>query len=272
MNSLTPTEKVIANYFVNNFTVLPYAKVEELCEKIGIGKATLGRFLNRLGFTGFLEFKKKVSDDLVIDLAIPIERCKENEKGGKTDSLLNEHLQETQKNLEATYNLLSQSDFNAAIDHLLDQKGKLYVLGSASAEALANYFFLLARYLRKDVELLKADTSTLPHQLVDVNENDTLLTITYHRFSNNTIQCTRWFNKYGGRIIAITDQQVNPLVSYSDILFTVDSQSESIFNNRTSGFFLIEALIKGMSSRINSEDRFAKIENTFNEFNIFKNN
>ncbi|WP_375748729.1 MurR/RpiR family transcriptional regulator [Vibrio sp. HN007] len=272
VDSLTPTEKVIANYFVNHFTMLPYAKVEELCEQMGIGKATLGRFLNHLGYTGFIEFKRKVSEDLVVDLATPIDRIKEYNEPDSKDSLLEEHQQEIKINLESTYKLLSQADFNTAVQYLQNNEGKLYVIGSASAEALANYFYLLARYLRKEVKLLHADTSTLPHQLVDVDKKDTLLTISYHRFSSTTVQCTRWFDKHGGKIIAITDQPVNPFVSYADVLFTVDSQSKSIFNNRTSGLFLIEALIKGMSSEINSEDRFSRIESTFNEFNIFKNN
>lgn len=269
---LTPTEKLIVSYFLKNFPMLPFAKMDELCKHIGVGKATLGRFLNRLGFSGFIEFKKQVSQDLVQELTTPIDRCQRSASSHTQEGLISTHFQEVMRNMEETYQTLSHSDFDQAIEYLLNPKGKLYVMGSASAEALSNYFYLLARYLRKDVVLLKADASTLPHQLVDVDENDTLLAISYHRFSNITVRCVRWFHQHGGKIIVLTDQQVNPFVSYSDIQFAVESQSEGIFNNRTAGFSIIEAFIKGMSINQDKDKRFTRIERTFNEFDIFKDN
>lgn len=269
LDSLTPSEKVIVDYFIKNFLMLPFGKIDELCKNIGIGKATLGRFLNRLGFTGFLQFKKKVSQDLVQDLTTPIERCYYTKSSDPQVNLINQHLDEISSNIEETYKNISFHDFSHAIDYLLDSKGKLYIIGSASAEALSNYFYLLARYLRQDVILLKADPSTLPHQLVDVSNSDILFAISYHRFSSITFRCVRWFHQNGGKVLILTDQQVNPFISYSNIQFTVTSQSDGIFNNRTSGFSLIELLIKGMSINQGKDKRFKRIESTFKEFDIF---
>ncbi len=269
IGSLTPTEKLIVSYFIKNFPMLPFAKMDELCKNIGVGKATLGRFLNCLGFSGFIQFKKLVSQDLVQELTTPIERCHSSQSVHPQEGLLSQHFEEVMNNMEETYRTLSPHDVDNAVNCLLNPKGKLYVMGSASAEALSNYFYLLARYLRKDVVLLKADASTLPHQLVDVDENDTLLAISYHRFSSITVRCVRWFHQHGGKIIVLTDQQVNPFVSYSDIQFSVASHSDGLFNNRTSGFSLIELLIKGMSIHADKDQRFSRIENTFKEFEIF---
>lgn len=272
LGALSGAEQLIARYFSNNYTVLPFAKIDELCKQVGVGKATLGRFLNRLGFSGFIEFKKCVSDDLVQELSTPIDRCMNGQLESQSGCLITKHYQEVKSNLEGTFNQLSRQDFQSTIDAFTDPKGKLYVIGSASAEALANYFYLLARYLRKDVVLIKADPSTLPHQLVDVTENDTLFAISYHRYSNITLRLAKWFKEHGGEVVVLTDQAVNPFVSYADILFSVESQSEGIFNNRTSGLFLIEAFIKGMSNVENKEDRFSRIEKTFGDFDFFKTN
>jgi len=271
MDSLTSTDKVIVAYFVKHYTMLPFAKIDELCKQIGVGKATLGRFLQRLGFAGFIDFKKRVSDDLVQVLSTPIDRCEENKPINENRSVLAEHHQEVMANMQATFDSISEADFEQALSYMRKPKGKLYVMGSASAEALSNYFYLLARYLRKEVVLLKADASTLPHQLVDVTEDDTLLAISYHRFSSITVRVVRWFSDNGGKIVMVTDQQVNPFVSYSDIEFTVESMSEGLFNNRTAGFSLIEAFIKGLSDNPNKSERFSRIEGIFSEFDIFKN-
>lgn len=272
IDNLSAAESLIVNYFIEHYTMLPFAKIDVLCKQIGIGKATLGRFLNRLGFTGFIQFKKRVSEDLVQELSTPIDRCISGQNDKNNGCVLSTHYQEVMGNMVSTFGSLSHDDFYQALHYVTDQQGKLYIIGSASAEALANYYYLLARYLRKDVVLISADPSTLPHQLVDVTEKDTLFAISYHRFSSITIRLVHWFKEYGGKIIVLTDQQVNPFVSYADIIFSVESESEGIFNNRTSGFSLIEAFIKGMSNTKDKEQRFSRIENTFGDFDFFKSN
>lgn len=272
LKSMTPAERQIVEYFIKNYTMLPFAKMDELCQQMVVGKATLGRFLNRLGFDGFTDFKKRVSEELVQELTTPIDRCANSNLHSPYEELIDNHHQEMVSNLEATYQMLKSDDFSSAVQCLLNPDGKLYIMGSASAEALAHYFYLLARYLRKEVILLKADPATLPHQLVDVTPNDTLFALSYHRFSSITVRTVRWFKQHGGKIILLTDQQVNPFVAYSDIQFTVESHSNGLFNNRTSGFSIIEMLIKGMSITNEKDKRFRRIENVFNEFHIFKEN
>ncbi|WP_028025340.1 MurR/RpiR family transcriptional regulator [Enterovibrio calviensis] len=269
LDSLTSAEVVIAQYFMKHYTMLPFAKIDELCKQIGVGKATLGRFLQHLGFSGFLEFKKKVSNDLAQTLTTPIERYEGEQHANNDQSTLANHFDEVMSNMTTTLSSLSESDFNLAIDYMQNPDGKLYVIGSASSEALANYFYLLARYLRKDVVWLKADISTLPHQLIDVSTNDTLLAISYHRFSLTTVRIVKWFHQHGGHVVFVTDQPVNPFVAYCDVQFSVESASTGFFNNRSSGFALIEAFIKGLSRQKEKNDRFKRINNLFDEFNVF---
>ncbi|WP_305402150.1 MurR/RpiR family transcriptional regulator [Photobacterium leiognathi] len=269
LGTLTAAEERITQYFVAHYTTLPFAKIDELCKQIGVGKATLGRFLQHLGFTGFLEFKKQVTDEFAQTLTTPIERYESTQQTVSEHSILEKHYDEVISNIAASFAQISESDFNRAIDYMQEQKGKLYVIGSASSEALANYFYLLARYLRKDVILLKADISTLPHQLADVTKDDKLLAISYHRFSTTTLRLVKWFHQHGGKIIFVTDQPVNPFVAYCDIQFSVESTSEGFFNNRTAGFALIELFIKGLSRQKEKNDRFKRIESLFDEFKVF---
>lgn len=269
LGALTEAEKRITQYFMKHYTMLPFAKIDELCKQIGVGKATLGRFLQHLGFSGFLEFKKHVADDLALTLTTPVERYETLQPTDNKNNVLKNHYDEVMSNMTKTFSMISEPDFDRAIEYMQNPKGKLYVIGSASSEALANYFYLLARYLRKDVVWLKADISTLPHQLVDVSKDDILFAISYHRFSTITIRLVKWFHQFGGRIILVTDQPVNPFVAYCDIQFAVESASDGFFNNRASGFALIEAFIKGLSKQKEKNDRFKRIEGLFDEFSIF---
>ncbi|SFQ01911.1 transcriptional regulator, RpiR family [Enterovibrio norvegicus DSM 15893] len=143
LDSLTSEEVLIAQYFMKHYTMLPFAKIDELCKQIGVGKATLGRFLQRLGFSGFLEFKKQVSNELALTLTTPVERYEGARQADQGQSVLESHAKEIMSNMAKTFSSLSESDFDLAIVYMQNPRGKLYVVGSASSEALANYFYLL---------------------------------------------------------------------------------------------------------------------------------
>ena len=139
--SYTAAEKRISVYFIDHYTMLPFAKIDELCKQIGVGKATLGRFLQRLGFSGFIQFKKEVSDDLAQTLTTPIERYEYHTNEHSQDNvegLVASHYQETTDNVDKTFNRLSQQDFESAMNLMRQPNGKLYVMGSASSEALGS--------------------------------------------------------------------------------------------------------------------------------------
>lgn len=76
-------------------------------------------------------------------------------------------------------------------------------------------------------------------------------------------------HRHGGRVVFVTDQAVNPFVAFCDVQFAVESASTGFFNNGTSGFALIEAFIKGLSRQKEKNDRFKRIDNLFEEFNVF---
>ncbi|MCG3814726.1 MurR/RpiR family transcriptional regulator [Photobacterium damselae] len=270
--SMTDAEQRISQYFMANYSVLPFAKIDELCKQIGVGKATLGRFLQRLGFVGFIDFKKQVTAELTHTLTTPIERYETDngDLGSSENNLLAQHHIEVLSNLDKTFHNITDEQFESALELMRQPKGKLYVMGSASSEALATYFYLLARYLRREVILIEADISKLPHQLVDVGKDDILFAISYHRYSSVTVRLVKWFHQHGGSIIIMTDQAVNPFAAYSDIQFVVESAGNGFFNNRTAGFAVIEGLIKGLSIHKEKENRFQRIEGLFEEFSFFK--
>jgi len=139
-----------------------------------MNKKQFGEQVNQLGLLSGAEqlivcyFSNNYSDDLVQVLSTPIDRCMKGQSDTQSGCVLIKHYQEVILNIEETFEGLSHQDFETTVDKFKDDSGKLYVIGSASAEPLANYFYLLARYLRKEVVLIKADPSILPHQLVDV--------------------------------------------------------------------------------------------------------
>ena len=111
-------------------------------------------------------------------------------------------------------------------------KGDLYILGTATSQALALYFFLLTKYMRQRVVLLDANFSTIRHQLADVGPHDVLLAITHYRFSKHTAQIAHWFASQKCRVIVIADRENNLMSDIADFQFFARSEGPPLFNSR----------------------------------------
>ncbi len=58
MGDLTESECRLNEYINKHFNELPYHGIVDLSQNAMVSKATIGRFLNKMGFTGYAAFRK----------------------------------------------------------------------------------------------------------------------------------------------------------------------------------------------------------------------
>ncbi|WP_044351627.1 MurR/RpiR family transcriptional regulator [Dethiosulfatarculus sandiegensis] len=273
LDKMTPSEVKISNYFERQYSMLAFETITTISRGSSVGNATVGRFIHRLGYDDFADFSMQVRQEIVSRLESPIERYNvrmEALTSGKED-ILGRHIQYAIRNMQETRSRISNKDIKQAARYLALAKGNVYVAGGASAQAIARYFCLLSKYIRKNVVLLNGDISTLAHQMVDVNRNDALLAISHKRYSRTTMKTVEWFKKCRGKIVTVTDQETSPIAKLSDVRFIVRSEGPAMFNSRLVTFLLIETLIEAMVFLVEDQvsKRFPVFESLFEELDVF---
>lgn len=267
----TATEQRIIEYFNKHFMSIPYSKVVDICEEINIAKSTLGRFMIKIGFNGFQDFKQATSKPELRRNVSPIDGFNKEGNIKSGSEYVGRHFGEIAANINSTFEKIDKQDLEKAIGLICDPEKKLYVIGSATAHTLAEYFYLLGRYIKKDIILLDANIANLPHKLVDARKGDVLLAISYYRFSSVTTRLIRWFYQHRGDTVVITDRAVNPFSHFATALLLMESRHNGLFNSRSAGFVLVEALVNYMGEVTGNElgDNFQVMESLFEEFNVF---
>ncbi|MBL5859430.1 MurR/RpiR family transcriptional regulator [Serratia fonticola] len=271
IDNLTETDRRIIDYFDKHFESIPYSKVVDVCHEINIAKSTLGRFMMKLGFTGFRDFKESTIEPEQRRNISPIERF-DNSKNRKNGiEFIEKHCSEITDNINNTLKNINRQHLEKTIALICDPEKRLYVIGSATAHALAEYFYLLGRYIKKDIVLLDANIANLPHKLIDSRKGDVLLAISYYRFSSVTTRLIKWFYQNRGDTIVITDNAVNPFSHFATAMLLMESQHSGLFSSRSAGFVLIEALVNYMGEVKSNElnENFNVMESLFEAFNVF---
>ena len=255
LEKLTSSEAKVEAFFESNYPLTAFETITSVSKKAGVGTATVGRFLKRLGYSGFPEFMQEIRKDVVNRLQSPIDRYSARRSQISVDKTDYFQLQMNHalKNIQETYTRMEPERLRKAADIMASCKGNLYVLGTATSQALAFYFFLLTKYMRQRVVLLDANFSTIRHQLVDAGPQDVLLAVTHYRFSNHTAKIARWFAARKGRVIVIADRENNPMSDIADFQFFTRSEGPPLFNSRIAALMVLESLLMAMAPILESQ-------------------
>ena len=272
LQPLTESEATLHNFIVTHFEELSYYGIIDLAQKAKISKATIGRYLNKLGFTGYAAFKKALKKDLVSQTMVsPIEANK-----AKASSMPVETKQEVQRYIGNVVGLTEQFSQELNITELeklaaliAEKKRTIYVVGPASSRALAIHFSTLLKYSRAEVVLLPLDRGELPKALLGVQKQDVLVAFSYYRFNPVVIDITRFFSNKQAHVTVITNTQSNPYGKYSNMQYVLPSDVDSIFHSRTIGFLFIELLLFLVQRQTGEDDNFEELEGLFKFFGTF---
>ncbi len=266
---LPPSEQKVANYLKENFSAIPYCKLEDICTETSVAKATMSRFMKHIGFYGFSYFKRAVVKELEIHTqSKPFTQIGQyKEQNSKTISA--QHFSEALANLDTLKKTFDSKAFAKIINTITNTKGTIYVIGTASSFGLAYYFHSLLKYFELKLVFLHASGTDLAKDLIDIKENDLLFVISFYRYNQLVVDTAQYFHKNNAKVIVITNNAVNPFAICSDIEIILPSYSSGPFQSRLVAFSYLELIIKAIAVNVGDEERFAKLEKLFTDFKVF---
>ncbi|MDD0823959.1 MurR/RpiR family transcriptional regulator [Mannheimia sp. AT1] len=269
---LTDAELRLTHYFKSHFSEIIYCGITDVAVNANVSKATIGRYLNKLGFTGYSEFKKSIELGLEPNkLRPPITIYNQKEKNNffSTKSLATKFSYNIQNLLDKFIGQLNLKDLDALINLLLDKEKRIFVIGPSSSFAMAKHFSTLIKYFRDNISLLSLDTSELPKEMLHLNKNDILVIFSYYRFNNVAIEIGKWFKNKDASVVLITNSASNPYGKFTDIQFILPSDANAIFQSRIIGFYFIELVLHLCYEKSEEEGNFEELEELFQYFHTF---
>ncbi|RRK09209.1 MurR/RpiR family transcriptional regulator [Lactiplantibacillus garii] len=135
---MSTTDKIIANYFLNNETNITTKSIHTFAKEINVSSASLSRFSKHLGYTGFPELRLELTSMLKDPNDFRIDEF-DNQEGelNKVRSIF----ELDQRSLQSTYNLMTEKQLTSAVDLITKSKtlGFFGIAGS-NVVALNGYF------------------------------------------------------------------------------------------------------------------------------------
>ncbi|MDL2271730.1 MurR/RpiR family transcriptional regulator [Desulfovibrio sp. OttesenSCG-928-I05] len=271
----TPSEKKLLEIFKRDYPQLAFDNITEISAKAGVGKATVTRFVQRLGYMSFYDFSRTLKEEVVQHIDAPLQRLsrmrREQAQAAEPQDVFTASIDSAISNLQRTRALHSGAHFAKAVDLLADESRPLFLMGAASAEGLINYFSLLLNYFRENVTVLDGNVSTIVHKIVKIPSNAVLLTLSYDRYPKITLNTMQVFHQAGCESILITERRTGPLLAFASVPIVVDAEGPGVFRSRCAAILALEALLVGLTHRSGDKlaGRLESMTKLFGEFDVY---
>lgn len=208
-SKMTDNDLYIFDYVMKNVPIVSRISITDLSKELAISKSTISRFTQKIGFSGFSEFKYFLAESL---------NHPENDKEEKIVEIVMDDIQ-------GTYKLFKQSDLKNIVKKLYEAPD-IFCYGTGwgqktALEDLRRNMIVLNKYT---IEISASTELEMISRAA--NENDVLIIASLSGNVSNVEDQLNIFKSRGAIIVAITSIQASRLARIAN--YTIYFQTTAI--------------------------------------------
>ena len=210
--SLSKSEKKVADYIIKSPDQVIYLSVAELAQNSGVSDPTVVRTCQKIGLSGYQELKVTLAQDIVSPLQSIHEEILEDDS---IKTVIDKVFQSTIHALTYTRDILRDQNLEAAVQVIMDAR-KIIIFGLGNSHAIA--VDLQHKLMRLGCD---ATAYTDPHMAAIagayVGPGDVAFAISHSGSSKDTVENARLAKENGATLISLTNIGTTPLSNIADI-------------------------------------------------------
>ncbi|MGB5847228.1 MAG: MurR/RpiR family transcriptional regulator [Ignavibacteriaceae bacterium] len=246
-STLPKNQRKIAEYFIENFDHIPFITVQEASESTGSSGASIVRFAQRVGFSGFSQLKDEIAKALKNRLTnkefFPL-----FEKHSSEEDILTEVANLDIKNINDTLNLIERNKFNTVIDRIVKAE-KVFTAGLGISYLLAEILAYQLTQVGVNSTAFKHSYAIFLEQILFLKKSDLIIFFSFPPYSKETVEAAKFASERKINVITITNNQTSPVTFYSKTNLIVKSENMLFTNSFAAISVLINAIATSCALR-----------------------
>uniref|UniRef100_UPI004055CD38 MurR/RpiR family transcriptional regulator n=1 Tax=Agathobacter sp. TaxID=2021311 RepID=UPI004055CD38 len=270
--SMSKGQKRLAAYITDNYDKAVFLTAAKMGNIVGVSESTVVRFAVSLGYKGYPEFQKAL-EELVRKKLNSVQRMEVTYGRISQSRILETVLESDADKVKSTLEKIDHSAFELAVDTILAAKN-IYIIGIRSCAPLASFLAFYLNLMFDNVRLLHTNNSSeLFEQMVRIGEFDTIIGISFPRYSMRTLKALEFANNRNAKVITLTDSIHSPMNLYSSCNLIADSDMASIVDSLVAPLSVINALIVALCMKKQHEvaQTLTMLEDIWDEYQVYEN-
>ena len=246
---LSKSQQKVASFVLSNPAYISTHSATEVGQKANTSETTVIRFCYRIGLSGFAQLQKEVTMFLVEDHTYSSlgNYVSSKEELFKEQSLCEKLMHQTSSKIIRIADQIDEELFKQATKAMHEAK-KIYIVGAGASHTATQWLHFTLNMLRPNVKLIEMETSALIRTLQEMDESALVIVISLHRYFNEPLQLAEEIIARGATILGITDSNIAPLHSFTDMCFVLEQTELSTIDLMPILVSFINTLVVGMMS------------------------
>ncbi len=252
LDSLPPQQQIVAEHLLDHLGEAPFLSVPELAERTGASEATIVRFAQRLGYTGYADLKSDLLGSLRQQLfsrpSGTVRAAVESADEPPGEDTLSAVARLESSNIARTIDEMDRAAFGEAAMMLL-RADHVYTFGlgvSAHLAALLAYFLV---QIGGRANALSTGFSSPLEQTVSFRPTDLVVGVSFPPYSRATIRLLEGAAERGTPTLAITDRPSAPGALVAKLALIVRSENMMFTNAIAAASVVLNALATEIALR-----------------------
>ncbi|OCP11155.1 MULTISPECIES: MurR/RpiR family transcriptional regulator [unclassified Ensifer] len=200
---LHPAERRLGDFLCDFPGEVASYSAQELAALAHVSKATVSRFIQRLGYDNYEEARRHARADKQTGSRLFLATA--TDSGGEQS--LSAHVAQGVSNIEASFLAISETQVTAAATAILSAR-KVWVIGFRASHSFATYLQWQMTQVIENISAIPGGGQTLGEHLVSITSDDVVILFGLRRRVSLMEPLLAQIEKSGARLLYITDEGV----------------------------------------------------------------
>lgn len=262
--NMTQKENEIAEYILKNMNEILKMTSGELAIKIGVGQSSVIKFIKKIGFNKYGEFKIQLSKELENEKIYKVKEIIHSQIyiDDSLENIATKTLNEVNRALERTVGNIDYNYFENVIEVIRKSK-KILIIGSGMSSIVARD--LEMKFMKIKIEAIHYES---PHmqlmKLATMDSEDLVIAISHRGETEDVIDVVKKAKKKNIKIISITSIEKNTVASLSDYNLKIISD-ENIFRSSAISSRMAQLILNDIIFLRLTQEDYAETKNYIEE-------
>lgn len=255
---LTPSEQQVVETLMADYPLVAIGSLARFAEVARVSGPTVLRLINKLGYSGYPEFREQLRLELSTRLSTPLDQPVV--EGADEESILPRAYRSFLESARDTWSGLNSTDVEYALDLLADPARSVVFAGGTFSEIIAAHMARYLTLLRPNV--IEVSPGRRPHAaaLLDVDSRTTAVVFDYRHYQQETIAFAAECRRRGAKVVLVCDRFLSPIASSADVVLPTSVEGPPPFDSVIGGFMIADTLVSGVADRLGLQSR-ERLEN-----------
>ncbi len=250
----TKNHKRIADYFLSNLEKIPFLSVQEVSKEAEASVASVVRFAQQIGYSGYSELREDVSGILQNKISNGDIFPTTEKPDPKTD-ILSSIADIEIKNINSTLNSIERKSFNDIIKLIL-RSDRVYTAGLGISFHMAEILAYQLNQVAVSASNFKHSSESFVEQIPFIPKKGMIIFFSFPPYSKETIEAAEFARKFGIKSVAITNKSTAPITRFTDHYLLV-SRENLLYTNALTG---IAVLINAIATECGRKNKTKALE------------